>query len=109
MEAFSATGNETIIKARVTLVLVGYGDLTLTDAALIWNKSASSFLAFGAGNALTENHLMIPLYSIVRIGTYAYFPGGGLIVALNNGKEYKFAFKRKSDFKAAYEYLKKTS
>ena len=33
MEAFSATGNETIIKARVTLVLVGYGDLTLTDAA----------------------------------------------------------------------------
>ena len=43
----NAMGTTTIIKARVTLVFTGYGDLTLTDAALIWNKSASSFLASG--------------------------------------------------------------
>lgn len=95
----------TIIKARVTLVFTGYGDLTLTDAALIWNKSASSFLAFGAVNALTDNHLMIPLDDIASVGTYTYFPGGGLVVTRKDGKEYKIAFKKKKDFTVVYEYL----
>ena len=84
----NAMGTTTIIKARVTLVFTGYGDLTLTDAALIWNKSASSFLAFGAVNALTDNHLMIPLDDIARVDTYTYFPGGGLVVTKKDGKEY---------------------
>ena len=100
-----AMGTTTIIKARVTLVFTGYGDLTLTDAALIWNKSASSFLAFGALNALTDSHLMIPLSDIARVGTYTYFPGGGLVVTKKDGKEYKIAFKKKKDFKVVYDYL----
>ena len=101
----NAMGNETIIKARVTLVFAGYGDLTLTDAALIWNKSATSLLTFGAVNALTENHLMIPLSDIARIGTYTYFPGGGLVITKKDGKEHKIAFKKKADFKIVYGYL----
>ena len=100
-----AMGTTTIIKARVTLVLTGYGDLTLTDAALIWNKSASSFLAFGVANTLTDDHLMIPLTDIARVGTYTYFPGGGLVVTKKDGKEYKIAFKKKKDFKVVYDYL----
>lgn len=103
----NAMGNQTIIKARVTLVFKGYGDLTLTDVALIWNKSATSFLAFGALNALTDDHLMIPLSDIARVGTYTYFPGGGLVVTKKDGKEYKIAFKKKADFKVVYEYLTK--
>lgn len=77
----------------------------MTDAALIWNKSASSFVAFGATNALTDNHLMIPLVDIAKVGTYTYFPGGGLVVTKKDGKEYKIAFKKKKDFKVVYEYL----
>lgn len=101
----NAMGTTTIIKARVTLVFTGYGDLTLTDAALIWNKSASSFLAFGALNALTDSHLVIPLTDIARVGTYTYFPGGGLVVTKKDGKEYKIAFKKKKDFNVVYDYL----
>lgn len=100
-----AMGTTTIIKARVTLVLTGYGDLTLTDTALIWNKSASSFVAFGALNTLTDSHLMIPLTDIARVGTYAYFPGGGLVVTRKDGKEYKIAFKKKKDFNVVHDYL----
>jgi hypothetical protein len=100
-----AMGTTTIIKARVTLVFKGYGDLTLTDVALIWNKSATSFLAFGAMNALTDDHLLIPLSDIARVGTYTYFPGGGLIVTRKDGKEYKIAFKKKKDFNVVYKYL----
>ena len=36
----------TIVTARVAYVMTGYGDLTLTDEALYWNKSATSFIAF---------------------------------------------------------------
>ena len=100
-----AMGTKTIVKARVTYVFNGYGDLTLTDVALIWNKSATSFLAFGAMNAMTDNHLMIPLEDVSKIGTYTYFPGGGLLVITKTGKEYKFSFKHKKDFKVIYEYL----
>ena len=100
-----AMGTKTIVKTRVTLVFTGYGDLTLTDVALIWNKSATSYLAFGAMNAATSDHLMIPLSDISRVDTYTYFPGGGLIITTNTGKEYKIAFKHKKDFKIVYEYL----
>lgn len=101
----NAMGEQTIIKARVTLVFAGYGDLTLTDTALIWNKSATSFLVFGLVNMATDNHLMIPLVDIVRVGTYTYFPGGGLVITRSDGKEYKVAFKKKKEFKIVYEYL----
>ena len=94
-----------IITARVTYVLTGYGDLTLTDKALYWNKSATSFLAFGAANAMTENHFCLPLSEIADIDSYAYLPGGGLSVKDTKGKVYKFSFKRRKDFKVIYEYL----
>lgn len=98
-------GTKTIIKTRVTLVFTGYGDLTLTDKALIWNKSATSYLAFGLLNMATTDHLMIPLDNVATVGTYTYFPGGGLVVTRKDGKTYKIAFKKKKDFKVVYEYL----
>lgn len=100
-----AMGTKTIVKTRVTFVFNGYGDLTLTDNALIWNKSATSFLAFGILNASTDNHFMLPLNEISQIGTYTYLGGGGLTVISNTGKESKFSFKHKKDFKIVYEYL----
>ena len=76
----NAMGTKVIVKTRVTFVLRGYGDLTLTDVALIWNKSATSYLAFGAMNAATEDHTMIPLENIALFDKYTYLPGGGLRV-----------------------------
>lgn len=99
-----AMGTKTIIKARVTFVFTGYGDLTLTDAALIWNKSATSFLAFRVFNTLTDDHLVIPLDDISRVGTYSYV-SGGLVITKKDGKEYKIGFKKKKDFNVVYEYL----
>ena len=102
----NAMGTKTIIKARVTLVFRGYGDLTLTDVALIWNKSATSFLTFGAINALTDSHVIIPLVDIATVGTYTYIPGGGLVVTKKDGEIFKIAFKKKKDFNVVYDYLK---
>ena len=98
-------GTKTIAKTRVIYVFNGYGDLTLTDAALIWNKSATTYLTFGVFGAMTDNHLMIPLSDISRISTYTFYPGGGLLVITKTGKEYKFSIKRKKDFKTIYDYL----
>ena len=97
-------GNE-IIKAKVTLVLRGYGWLTLTDNILYWNKSATSYIAFGMLNTLTDSHICIPLENISKGGTYTYFPGGGLVVTTNTGEEFKIAFKHKKDFKVVFDYL----
>ena len=101
----NAMGTQIIIKARVTFVFNGYGVLTLTDAALIWNKSATSYLAFGAMNAATADHIMIPLENISLVDKYTYFPGGGLKVINNEGKEFKFSFKHKKDFNTIWDYL----
>lgn len=98
--------NGIIHTARVTLVKVGYGDLSLTDKALFWNKSATSYLAFGVMAATTDNHILIPFENIATIGTYTYFPGGGIVLLLKDGKQYKIAFKKKKDFNFIYEYLK---
>lgn len=103
----NAMGNKLIAKTRVTYVFNGYGDLTLTDVALIWNKSATSFLAFGALSAATDNHLMIPIDEVAKIDKYTYFPGGGLKIITKTGQEHKFSFKHKKDFKVVYEYLVK--
>lgn len=92
--------------ARVTLVKYGYGDLSLTDKALFWNKSATSFLAFGVMAAATDNHILIPFETISKVGTYTYFPGGGLTLLLKDGRQHKIAFKKKKDFNYVYEYLK---
>ena len=97
---------ETIIKARVTLVFRGYGDLTLTTDAVSWNKSATSFLMFGALNSISENHLHIPLSEITNVGMYRYVTGG-LVITTNKGAEYKIGFKRKKDFNVVYDYLTK--
>lgn len=98
-------GTQVIVKTRVTFVFRGYGDLTLTDTALIWNKSATSYLAFGAMNTMTDDHVMIPLDTISFFEKYTYLPGGGLKVVNNEGKEYKFSFKHKKDFKIIWDYL----
>ena len=95
-----------IAKARVTFVLTGYGDLTLTDEVLAWNKAGTSFLAFGLANAATKDFISIPLKEIGKIRTYTYFPGGGLLIMSKAGKEYKFSFKHKKDFNVIYDYLK---
>ena len=97
-------GNE-IIKAKVTMVFNGYGYLTLTDKMLYWNKSATSYITFGILNAFGDNHFYIFLENIGKIDTYTYLPGGGLIITDKTGKEYKFAFKTKKDFKIVYNYL----
>ncbi len=99
--------NGVIYKARVTFVMHGYGDLSLTDNAIFWNKSATTYAAFGAVGAISDNHTLIPFDSIAQVGTYTYFPGGGMTVLLKDGKQYKIAFKKKKDFKFVYEYLKK--
>lgn len=98
-------GNEIIHTARITLVKYGYGDLSLTDKALFWNKSATSYLTFGLMSAATDNHVLIPLENISKVGTYTYFPGGGITLLLKDGKQHKIAFKKKDDFKVFYEYL----
>ena len=103
----NAMGTQIIVKTRVTFVFRGYGDLTLTDAALMWNKSATSYLAFGAMNAMTDDHVMIPLESIALFDKYTYLPGGGLRVVNTEGKEFKFSFKHKKDFKIIWDYLEK--
>lgn len=100
-------GTKTIVKTRVTYVFNGYGDLTLTDAALIWNKSATTYLTFGVFGTMSNNHMMVALSDISRIGTYTYYPGGGLLVITKTGKEHKFSFKHKKDFKIVYDYLMK--
>lgn len=100
----SELGNE-IIKTKVTLVFRGYGYLTLTDKILYWNKSATSYIAFGVLNAVTDNHVCIPLDNISKVGTYTYFPGGGLVVTTNTGEEFKIAFKHKKDFNVVFNYL----
>lgn len=99
-------GNE-ICKAKVTFVLHGYGWLSLTTNGLFWNKSATSLLAFGALNALTEDFVGLRLDEISKVGKYTYFPGGGLVVVTNQGRELKFAFKHKKDFNTIYDYLTK--
>lgn len=93
-----------IHKARVTFVFRGYGDLSLTDHSLFWNKSATSFLTFGAVNALTESHIELPFSEIAEVGTYKYVTGG-LKITMKNGAEYKFGFKHKSDFTTMHYYL----
>lgn len=99
--------NGVIYKARVTLVKYGYGDLSLTDKAMFWNKSATTYVALGVMGAISDDHIVIPFENIAGVGTYTYFPGGGMTVLLKDGKQYKIAFKKKSDFKFVYEYLKK--
>lgn len=98
-------GTELIIKTRVTFVFRGYGDLSLTDTALIWNKSTTSIIAFGLPNLLTDNYAVIPLESICKIEKYTYFPGGGLKIIIRDGKEFKFSFKSQKDYKIVWNYL----
>lgn len=98
-------GKEILINAKVTLVFTGYGFLTITERAVVWNKSASSFFAFGVMAAATDNHLFLPLDEIAKVDTYTYFPGGGLVLTTKEGRIYKIAFKKKKDFTAAYAFL----
>jgi hypothetical protein len=99
--------NGVIHKARVTLVQYGYGDLSLTDKALFWNKSATSLLAFGALGAVTDNHILFPFEEMAKVGTYTYLPGGGITLLMKDGREHKIAFKKKKDFSIIYDYLTK--
>lgn len=99
-------GTQVIAKTRAIFVFHrygGYGDLTLTDTALIWNKPAPSHLTFGAMAPDT----MIPLESIMFFDKYTFFPGGGLRVVNEEGKAFKFSFKHKKDFNIIWNYLQK--
>ena len=98
-------GKEIVSQAKVTLVFTGYGFLTVTEKAEIWNKSASSYFAFGLAAVATKDHLYLPLEHIAKVGTYTYFPGGGLVLTTDEGRTYKVAFKKRADFTAAYDYL----
>ena len=60
-------GTKEIIKAKVTLVFTGYGWLTLTDAALFWNKLATSYLTFGVINVANLDRVCIPLTEIGKV------------------------------------------
>ena len=97
----------TIISTKVTFVKKGYGVLTLSDKDLTWKKSMSSVFAFGIFGAATDNDVYIPLSDIVKVGSYTYVGGGGLIVYLSSGQTYRIAFKSKKDFKTVFEYLSK--
>jgi len=101
-------GKELLSKAKVTLVFTGYGFLTVTEKAVIWNKSASSYFAFGLAAAATDDHLYLPIEHIAKVGTYTYFPGGGLVLTTDEGRVYKIAFKKKGDFTVAHNYLSQT-
>lgn len=98
--------NGIIYTARVTLVKYGYGDLSLTDKAMFWNKSATTYVALGVMGAISDDHILIPFDNIASVGTYTYFPGGGITLLLKDGKQHKIAFKKKKDFNFVYEYLK---
>ena len=98
--------NGIIHKARVTLVMHGYGDLLLTDKALIWNKSATNYLAFGVLGAISDDHILLPFENVSKVGTYTYLPGGGITLLMKDGKQHKIAFKKKKDFNVVYAYLK---
>ena len=98
-------GNGIIHTARVTLVKYGYGDLSLTDKAVFWNKSATTYVALGVMGAISDDHILIPFENIASVGTYTYFPGGGLVLLLKDGMQHKIAFKKKKDFKVFYDYL----
>lgn len=99
-------GNVIVSQAKVTLIFTGYGFLTVTDKAIFWNKSATSYLAFGLSATQTENHLFLPLNCIVKVDKYTYFPGGGMVITTNEGHIYKIAFKKKKDFINTFDYLK---
>lgn len=101
-------GKEILINAKVTLVFTGYGFLSITEKAVVWNKSATSYLAFGLMSAATDNHLYLPLERIAKVETYTYFPGGGLILTTDEGRTYKIAFKKKKDFMVAHTFLSET-
>ena len=98
--------NQIIAKATVTFVFRGYGVLSHNVETLSWNKKASSFVAFGAINLLTDNNFSIPIQEIGHVETYTYIPGGGLKIINKKGMEYKFSFKKKKDFEYFYNYLK---
>jgi hypothetical protein len=98
--------NGIIYTARVTLVMHGYGDLSLTDKAIFWNKSGTTFVAFGVIGTISDDHILIPFENIAQVGTYTYFPGGRMTLLLKDGKQYKVAFKKKKDFNFVYEYIK---
>lgn len=92
------------LKAKVTLVMTGFGELTLTDTTLVWQKTLRHFLAFGVFGGMSDNQLVIPITDIASIGTYKYV-GGGLVVMLKDGRKYKIGFKKKPAFNLFYHQL----
>ena len=58
-------------------------------------------------NVVTDDYIMIPLESISLFEKYTYLPGGGLKIINNDGKEFKFSFKHKKDFKIIWDFLTK--
>lgn len=91
-------------KIKAQIPFVGYGNLTLTETALAWNKSkVSSYVVFGVVNVLTKDHLYLLLSEIVDVGKSPFT--GDLVVRDKEFRKYKFVFRHKKDFKTVYEYL----
>lgn len=52
-----------------------------------------------------HSELCIQLTEIGKVGTYTFFPSGGLVVSTETGKEYEIAFKYRKDFNVVNPYL----
>lgn len=95
-----------ICECKAICVFRGDGVVTLTDAVLVWNKTAASYLLFGAMAALTDNAVSIPISDISSIEKYTFIGGGGMKVTLNSGEVVKFSIKSKKSFNLIYEYIR---
>lgn len=96
---------EKICECKAICVFRGNGVLLLTDTVLAWNKSASSYLLFGAMAAATENTVSIPLEDISFVEKYTFLEGGGMKVTTKRGEVIKFSIKTKKAFNTVYEYV----
>lgn len=96
---------EKICECKAICAFRGNGKLTLTDSNLAWNKTAASFILFGASAALTDNFINIPLEDIDGIEKYTFLEGGGLKVTTKSGEIIKFSIKPKKAFILVFDYI----
>ncbi len=95
-----------LLRARVTMVQHGYGDLILTEQVLSWNKAGTTYVMFGVLGALTDDHVSVALSDIISVETYTYIGSGGIKILDKAGRELKISFKTKKDFQEFYDRLK---
>lgn len=84
-----------ICEGKAICVFRGEGVVTLTADVLAWNKSATSYLLFGAMATLSDNVVSIPLCDIALVEKYTFIGGGGLKITTNRGEIVKLSVKLK--------------